>query len=244
MASGGRVKAMRRDGAPAASLAEVALPEAARPDRTLRVDGLWVRRGGREVLRGVSLEVTAATGLLITGANGAGKTTLLRAILGFLKPQRGAVTFGGRRLRLPAAGYVPQGSPAGDLPIAAAEVVAIGTVARRLSAAERRRAVAAAMDDTECRHLRRRRYAELSGGERQRVSLARCLAQDARLLLLDEPTASLDAAARTGVLELLERLRGRRGLAVLMASHDADARARVPWPACELRDGRVGHAGA
>ena len=225
---------MRGDGAP-----DAALPAPTWPDRTLRVDDLWVRRGGRPVLREVSLELAAGDGLLITGANGAGKTTLLRAILGFLTPQRGSVTFGGRRLRLPAAGYVPQGSPPGDLPIAAAEVVEIGTVARRLSAAERRRAVAAAMDDTECRHLRRRRYAELSGGERQRVSLARCLAQDARLLLLDEPTAALDAAARTGVLELLERLRERRRLTILMASHDAAARARVPWPVCDLRDGRA-----
>ena len=75
------------------------------------------------------------------------------------------------------------------------------------------------------------------------MSLARCLAQDARLLLLDEPTSSLDAAARTGVLELLERLRERLGLTILMASHDAEARARVPWPVRDLRDGRV-HAGA
>ena len=205
----------------------------------LRVDDLWVRRDGRAVLRGVSLELAAGTGLLITGANGAGKTTLLRAILGFLAPQRGAVTFGGRPVRSPAAGYVPQGSPPGDLPIAAAEVVELGTVARRLRAAERRRAVAAAMDDTQCRHLRRRRYAELSGGERQRVSLARCLAQDARLLLLDEPTASLDATARTGVIDLLERLRERLGLAILMVSHDAEARARVPWPVRDLRGGRL-----
>ncbi len=205
----------------------------------LRVDGLWVRRGGGAVLRGVSLELAAGSGLLITGANGAGKTTLLRAILGFLAPQRGTVTIAGRPPRPAAAGYVPQGLPAGDLPIAAAEVVEIGTAARRLAAAERRRAVAAAMDDTECGHLRSRRYGELSGGERQRVSLARCLAQDARLLLLDEPTASLDAAARTGVIELLERLRERLGLAILMVSHDAEARARVPWPVRDLRCGRL-----
>ena len=205
----------------------------------LRVDDLWVRRGTRDVLQGVSLEVAGGGGLLITGANGTGKTTLLRAILGFLAPRRGAVTFGGRPVRAPAAGYVPQESPAGDLPITAAEVVEIGTVARRLGAAERGRVVAAAMDDTGCGHLRRRRYGELSGGERQRVSVARCLAQDARLLLLDEPTSALDAAARAGLIELLERLRERLGLAILMVSHDPEARARVPWPVRELRDGRV-----
>ena len=184
----------------------------------LQVDQLWVRQGTRDVLQGVSLEVAAGGALLITGANGTGKTTLLRAILGFLTPRRGTVTFGGRPLRSPAAGYVPQESPAGDLPIAAAEVVEIGTVARRLGAAERGRVVAAAMDDAECGHLRSRRYAELSGGERQRVSLARCLAQDARLLLLDEPTSALDAAARAGLIELLERLRERLGLVILMVS--------------------------
>ena len=203
----------------------------------LQVDDLWVRRGTRDVLQGVSLEVAAGAGLLITGANGTGKTTLLRAILGFLTPRRGAVTFGGRPVRA---------SPAGDLPITAAEVVEIGTVARRLGAAERARVVAAAMDDTGCGHLRRRRYGELSGGERQRVSLARCLAQHARLLLLDEPTSALDAAARAGLIELLERLRERLELAILMVSHDPlivsddqQVRARVPWPVRELRDGRV-----
>ena len=190
----------------------------------LQVDQLWVRQGTRDVLQGVSLEVAAGGALLITGANGTGKTTLLRAILGFLTPRRGTVTFGGRPLRSPAAGYVPQESPAGDLPIAAAEVVEIGTVARRLGAAERGRVVAAAMDDAECGHLRSRRYAELSGGERQRVSLARCLAQDARLLLLDEPTSALDAAARAGLIELLERLRERLGLVILMVSHDPSDR--------------------
>ena len=83
-------------------------------------------------------------------------------------------------------------------------------------------------------------------GERQRVSVARCLAQDARLLLLDEPTSALDAAARAGLIELLERLRERLGLAILMVSHDPSivsddqqVRARVPWPVRELRDGRV-----
>ena len=212
----------------------------------LQVDDLWVRRGTRDVLRGVSLEVAGGGGLLITGANGAGKTTLLRAMLGFLTPRRGRVTFGEHPVRAPAAGYVPQESPAGDLPITAAEVVEIGTVARRLPAAERGRIVAAAMDDTECGHLRRRRYGELSGGERQRVSVARCLAQDARLLLLDEPTSALDAAARAGLIALLERLRERLGLAILMVSHDPlivshdpAARSRVPWPVGELRDGRV-----
>ena len=198
-----------------------------------------MRRGPRTVLAGVTLELAAGSGLLVTGANGAGKTTLLRAILGFLPPHRGTVTFGGQPLRWGQAGYVPQGSAAGDLPIAASEVVEIGTVARRLTAAERRRIVAGAMADTRCAHLRPRRYAELSGGERQRVSLARCLAQEARLLLLDEPTASLDAEARADLIELLERMRERRGLAILMVSHDAEALARVPWPVRELRDGRV-----
>lgn len=204
----------------------------------LRIDDLWVRRGTRDVLQGVSLEV-AGGGLLITGANGAGKTTLLRAILGFVTPRRGTVTFGGLPVRSPAAGYVPQESPAGDLPITAAEVVEIGTAARRLGAAVRGRVVDAAMDDTECGHLRQRLYRELSGGERQRVSVARCLAQDARLLLLDEPTSALDTTARAGLIELLERLRERLGLVILMVSHDPEARARAPWPVGELRDGRV-----
>ena len=110
----------------------------------LQVDDLWVRRGTRDVLQGVSLDVAGGGGLLITGANGAGKTTLLRAILGFLTPRRGRVTFGEHPVRAPAAGYVPQESPAGDLPITAAEVVEIGTVARRPGSAERSQIVAAA----------------------------------------------------------------------------------------------------
>ncbi|MCY4377219.1 MAG: ATP-binding cassette domain-containing protein, partial [Spirochaetaceae bacterium] len=93
----------------------------------LQVDDLWVRRGTRDVLQGVSLEVAGGGGLLITGANGTGKTTLLRAILGFLAPRRGMVTFCGSPGGGPAAGQVQQEDPDGGLPINASEVVELRT---------------------------------------------------------------------------------------------------------------------
>lgn len=179
----------------------------------LSVDDLSVRLGSARVLRSIFLEIDPGRLFLIRGENGAGKTTLLRALAGLLPAASG-------RVQGAAPAYLPQQARITRLPVSAQEVVLMGTAGRRMSAGDRKSAVDEALAAVDAGHLKDRRYRELSGGERRRIDLARALAQGARLLLLDEPTAGLDAASRAGFLKLLEGLGPRRS--VVMVTHDVD----------------------
>ncbi|UCD74354.1 MAG: ATP-binding cassette domain-containing protein [Phycisphaerales bacterium] len=180
---------------------------------------------GEPALEDVSLRVDARDFLGIIGPNGGGKTTLLLLILGLLKPQRGSVkVFGlppaqGRR----RIGYVPQHAGI-DLsaPASVLDVVLTGRVGesswgprftrRHLEAAE------SALQQTGTADLAKRPIGSLSGGQRQRVLIARALAADARALLLDEPTAGIDAHMEQSLTDLLHRL--NESLPIVMVSHD------------------------
>lgn len=195
----------------------------------LRADGLVLHRGGRRVLDGVSLQLQAGQWLAIVGPNGAGKSSLLSALTGLLPVSAGDVELQGRRLGdWPArergrrvAWLAQQGQAEGD--IAAIDVVRLGRLPQQglLGAhdAADEAAVQRAMADTACTALAERRLNELSGGERQRVLLARALAVEAPVLLLDEPTTHLDAPHQRAVLQVLA---GRAGCGVAAAAvlHD------------------------
>jgi zinc transport system ATP-binding protein len=122
---------------------------------------------------------------------------------------------------------VDQEAVRAELPITAWEVVEIGVC--RQPRRNRRATIARAMDLTGCAHLKDRLYASLSGGEKQKVSLSRCLSQQAEILILDEPTSSLDQASRRELMELIERLNEQRGITILMASHDLELLKRKNW---------------
>jgi len=126
-------------------------------------------------------------------------------------------------------GYVHQESVQVDFPISAREVVEIGTATLGLSRADRRRRIEEAMAAVGCSDLQGRMYARLSGGEKQKLSLARCLCQDPQLLLLDEPTSSLDPRSRTELMELLRTLNEARGITMVMVSHDAQVLSEPAW---------------
>jgi len=190
----------------------------------IRVERAELGYPGRVVLRDVSLAIRPSEFVAVLGANGSGKTTLLRSLLGFVP------ALGGRIERAAAlrVGYVPQRETLDDLyPVTARDVARMGTFGdlpfwRRVGPAERSRAreALAACDATEFAGTR---YAELSGGQRQRVLIARALATGPQLLLLDEPTAGVDAAAEKAILGVLARLRRERALSIWMVTHHAEA---------------------
>jgi zinc transport system ATP-binding protein len=202
----------------------------------LIVESLNVTRDGTKILLGLSLEVACAERLIIAGPNGAGKTTLLKAILGLLPKTAGRVRvlgadvgsrewLRGRR----RVGYVNQESVHVDFPISGREVVEIGACSLPLGREEKARLIDQAMKTVGCFHLQEKTYARLSGGEKQKLSLARCLCQDPQLLLLDEPTSSLDPQSRAELMGLLRSLNETRGLTVLMVSHDSQALTETGW---------------
>ncbi|MFZ0158271.1 MAG: ABC transporter ATP-binding protein [Kineosporiaceae bacterium] len=195
----------------------------------LEVEGVGVALGRVQVLHGVSLGVEAGGWTAVVGPNGAGKSTLLRAVAG-LVDYRGTVRVAGRdvaglpaRLRAQQIGYAPQ-VPLIPEAMGVRDYVMLGrTPYRALLAAPRgadREAVERSLDRLDLVGLAARPMRTLSGGERQRAVLARALAQQPRLLLLDEPTAALDLGHAQQLLELVDRLRREEGLTVLSTLHD------------------------
>ncbi len=177
------------------------------------------------VLQDVNLVVNEKDFLAVIGPNGGGKSTLLRLMLGLLRPTKGTVRVAGRppAEASPCIGYVPQNVHANrSFPITALDVVLMGKNVRKLrfagrSADERREAMAA------LERMETARYADtkiglLSGGQRQRVFIARALMTNPRLLLLDEPTSSIDARGQADFYRLLKEL--NREIPVVVVSHD------------------------
>ncbi len=201
----------------------------AAPAVLLAADGLALDLGRRRVLDGVSLRLHAGQWTAIVGPNGAGKSSLLGLLAGLRRPQAGQVQLCGRpldawRARERAARLAwlsQQGEAEGDL--AVQDVVELGRLPRQgllgQPDAQDHAAVQQAMAATECGHLAARRLNELSGGERQRVLLARALAVQAAVLLLDEPTTHLDAPHQRALLQALAQ-QARAGAAVAVVLHD------------------------
>ena len=195
----------------------------------LRARGLAVALGGAPVLAGVSLDVPAGTWLTVVGPNGAGKSTLLRALAG-LVPARGTVELGGRsssglrrREWARRVAFVPQ-DPVVPPGMSVAAYVLLGRTPHlgplgREGAADLA-VVARTLDQLDLTAFADRPLDTLSGGERQRAMVARALAQEAPVLLLDEPTTALDVGHQQDVLELVDRLRRDHELTVVSTMHD------------------------
>lgn len=220
-------------------------------DVLLAARRLRVALKGREILRGVDLDLRAGEIVGVIGPNGAGKSTLLRALAGLATPAAGGVTLEGRDAalwggdaRARALAYLPQDRVV-HWPLAARAVVALGRAPHRGLAAPAAdaEAIAAAMAAVDVTALAARPVTELSGGERARVLVARALAQGARTIVADEPTAGLDPAHALTLLAHLRDLAGE-GRAVLLALHDLSLAAGHCDRLLLLRDGCVLAAGA
>jgi iron complex transport system ATP-binding protein len=215
----------------------------------LEAAGLCFGFAGHPLFDGLSMQVEAGEMLGVIGANGSGKTTLLRLASGVLKPSGGSLTVAGRpvagippRERAARIGVVPQESRL-TFDFSVLEVVLMGRAAHwGLLGAEGpadRRAVHKAMTRTGTLKLAGRSIGHLSGGERQLVFVARALAQEPGLLLLDEPTAFLDIKHRMQVYNVLLEMNRTEGLTVILTSHDINFAARFCPRLVLLKQGRI-----
>ncbi len=214
----------------------------------LKAEGLKFSFGERLVLDGVDLTVQPGEVVALLGRNGAGKTTLLKMLNGLLTPARGTVMLGGRTLdelslpeRARRSAYVPQ-SITSAFPMRVIDVVLLGRrpyVTWRLSKDD----IKIASDTLATLGLDAfafRRFTELSGGERQQVVMAKALAQEASLLLLDEPTSDLDLNNQIGVMKRIRRVvddMDQRAAVIVM--HDLNAAAAYADRVVLLHEGRV-----
>ena len=192
----------------------------------LEIRGLWAGYNHSPALEDVAFEVAKGEIVGIIGPNGSGKSTLIKAVLGLVKPWRGRISVMGlpssRQLR--SVGYMPQIEHVDwDFPVTVGDVALMGRYSQRgllrRTTREDREASDGALDRVEMYSLRHRLIGELSSGQRRRVLLARALANDPLLLLLDEPVAGLDATAQHRFLDIIAELRNE-GRAVVFSSHD------------------------
>ncbi|MGB2694294.1 MAG: metal ABC transporter ATP-binding protein [Dehalococcoidia bacterium] len=196
------------------------------PETAVAVRDLWAGYDGAPALERLTFELPAGELVGLAGPNGSGKTTLLKTLLGLNKPWRGEVQVFGQPIDAVRrrVGYAPQSELVDwDFPVTVADVVMMGRYARigllRRPGAVDREAVAAALDMVDMETLAQRQIGELSGGQQRRMLIARALAQEADLLLLDEPLVGLDATSQHDLLTLFERLRAQ-GKTLLVATHD------------------------
>ena len=187
------------------------------------LDDVTLGYDGRPVLEHVSLGVERGEFVALLGPNGAGKTTLFRGMLGLIPVLAGRITYDFDR-RLQPPGYVPQKETLDPIfPLTVFEVVVMGTYARlaplRPIRRRQRATAAACLEQVGLADLIRHPFWTLSGGQRQRVLIARALAAEPTLLLLDEPTAGIDPGAEAGIMELIARLNHERALTVVLVSH-------------------------
>lgn len=188
------------------------------------IRGLDFSYDGSTVLENVNLDIAPLDSLCIVGPNGGGKTTLLKLILGLLRPDRGEIMVLGERpetARL-RVGYVPQYAHYDPLfPVTVLDVVLMGRL-NRLTAGpykkEDREAALRAIEEMGLLDLKNRKFAGISGGQRQRTLIARALVSSNKLLILDEPTANIDAASEEHLFQMLDRL--NRRLTIMLVTHD------------------------
>lgn len=214
-------------------------------DPIVTFDRVAIGYAGHPIVSDLSLAVERGSFTALLGANGAGKSTLLKTLTDLLAPVSGRVTVkpaGGKR-RL-AVGYVPQSEVLDPMFLFTGfEVALMGCLARnrpgRFLPKAERDWTRECLRRTGAADLERKRFSTLSGGQKQRVLIARALAVKPEILVLDEPTAGLDAAAVKGVLDLLRQLHRQEHLTMVMVSHELDEMRAVAEQVLWLHRGRL-----
>jgi len=198
--------------------------------KAIEIKNLIVKLNGREVLKNINLSLNEGKFIGIVGPNGGGKTTLLRAILGLIKPASGEILIFGRPpeevLKNGSIfGYLPQTLKVKpDFPIRVIDVVMMGRYGKvgilRWPGEEDRKKVIEYLSMMGIEELRNVKFGQLSGGQQQRASIARALAGEPKILILDEPNTGIDVIGQGDFYHLLKGLQKRFNITILMASHD------------------------
>lgn len=197
----------------------------------VEIHDLCFSYGSDETLCSVTFEIEKGDFLGVIGPNGSGKTTLLRVILGLLKPQNGQVKLFGKNIsefnQWTRIGYVPQKATyiETSIPINVQEIVSLGRVAKAGLGNFLKKSDSIAIDKAlqlvGMQEYKNRQITELSGGQQQRVFIAKALASEPELLILDEPTVGVDVAAQDEFYQLLAEL-NKKGITLVIVSHDID----------------------
>ncbi|WP_026917674.1 heme ABC transporter ATP-binding protein [Gordonia shandongensis] len=215
-------------------------------DGRLIAEDIEIRLGGREILHGIDLAAEPGQILALVGPNGCGKSTLLSVLSGIRAPDRGSVRVDGLDVRRTdsrtlarARALVTQQNRI-DTPFSVREIVEMGRYpwTRTNDARKSTEIIDAAIDECDLGSLSDRPFSQLSGGQQARVSLARALAQNAPVLLLDEPTAALDIGHTEQVLTILRR-RARAGATVVLVVHDLSLTAAYADRVAVMKEGRI-----
>ena len=210
----------------------------------LKLSDVAVGYGRHVVLQGINLELKRGSFTGLLGTNGSGKSTLIKTILGIIPPLGGQTEFCSIDGRPPVFGYVPQRESLDPIFLLSSfEVVLMGTCGRvppgrKFGKAEKEWSHHC-LQETGADDLSQKLFSELSGGQKQRVLIARALATKPDFLLLDEPTAGIDAAATQAIMDLLQQIHQQKQLTILMVNHDLPAVRRYAQSVIWLHQGKI-----
>ncbi|MBU2623243.1 MAG: ABC transporter ATP-binding protein [Proteobacteria bacterium] len=215
----------------------------------ISVNNLNYSYGNISILKNLSFQIKRGDFFIIIGPNGSGKTTLLRLFAGIISASDGQIELFGnpiinytRKALARKIAYVPQTVPV-DFPFTVSEVILMGRSPHLgMLGLEREKDLVIAkqaMEFTGLEYLANRKTHQLSGGECQRVFIARAICQETQIILLDEPTASLDLAHQTRIMDLMEKLQKEKDITVVMVSHDVNLAAMYGKTLLLLKEGQI-----
>jgi ABC-type Mn2+/Zn2+ transport system ATPase subunit len=209
-------------------------------------EGLAIGYDGRAVVSGISLAIARSSFTAILGANGSGKSTLIKTLLGLQPPVAGQIKINAPLNSPLVFGYVPQTTELDPLyPLTGFDVALMGIFGRvgpgRFPPRNEREFVRDCLRATAADGFAQQKFSRLSGGQKQRVLIARALATRPDVLVLDEPTAGVDAAATRALLEFISRIHTERKLTILLVTHDLSLIRKHARQIIWLHQGRVVH---
>ena len=197
----------------------------------LKIDNLIIGYNNKPIYKFDLLEIKGGEALIIEGDNGIGKTSLIKTLLREIKPIQGTILIDNKeihKLNSKTIGYIKQEKENQDFPISVKEVVSMA-IDKKLSKTEKNYLIDTSLRKCKVINLIDRNYYSLSGGEKQKVSLARCLCQKAKILILDEPTSFLDIESKKQLITLLKALRTGEMPTIILITHDTELKEKLNW---------------